>query len=250
MASSSSDDCAAATAARACWTMASTRGCATKLSALGFSGLGELRERRRIGDRQLRQHLAIEVDARLLERRHELRVREPDLAARGVDPHDPEGSRLALLLLAAAVGEGARSQDSFSGGLVELATSAEVALRLLEDLLAPSARLRSTFCPWHSPTPLGSQLRDEHPQAGLVRFVDHLGLAQLAAALGILALELVLLPAARALELARARPLEPLSRPALRLHLRHFEISFIDSPRARRPAAHTPTLLVVGLGAQ
>src|SRR6266404_9075875 len=153
MASSSSDDCAAATAARACWTMASTRGCATKLSALGFSGLGELRELQRIGDRQLRQHLAIEVDAGLLERRHELRVREPHLATRRVDPHDPERPRLALLLLAAAVGEGARAQHRFGGGLVELATSAEVALRLLEDLLAPSARLRSTFCPWHSPTP-------------------------------------------------------------------------------------------------
>src|SRR5207245_650672 len=114
-----------------------------------------------------------------LERRHELRVREPDLAARGVDPHDPEGPRLALLLLAAAVGEGARSQDRFSGGLVELATAAEVALRLLEDLLAPSARLRSTFCPWHSPTPLRSQIRDKPPQPGCCRFLGRLALSWL-----------------------------------------------------------------------
>ena len=40
-----------------------------ELPALGFGGLGELRERRRVGDRQLRQHLAIEVDAGLLEAR-------------------------------------------------------------------------------------------------------------------------------------------------------------------------------------
>src|SRR5206468_682169 len=144
-----------------------------------------------------------------------LRVREPDLSARRVDPHDPERPRLALLRLATAVREGPRAQDRLGGGLVELAPPAEVALRLLEDLLAPSARLRSTFCPWHSPTPpwcalqavagLGprrprrayerSQIGNEHAQASLVRFVDQLALAQPAAALGVLALELLLLPA-------------------------------------------------------
>src|SRR5262249_5666242 len=102
---------------------------------------------------QLRQHLAIEVDAGLLEGGHELRVREPHLAACGVDAHDPERSRLALLLLAAAVGEGPRAQDRLGRSLVELPPPAEVALGLLEDLLAPSARLGSTFCPWHSPSP-------------------------------------------------------------------------------------------------
>src|SRR3989475_6860994 len=157
MASSSSDDCAAATAARACWTMASTRGCATKLSALGFSGLGELRERRRIGDRQLRQHLAVEGDPRLSERGHEPGVRESHLAAGGVDPHDPEGPRQALLLLSAAVRERPGAQDGLGGGLVELPPPADVPLRLLEDLLAPPARLCSTFCPWHAPAPPRSQ---------------------------------------------------------------------------------------------
>src|SRR5205807_8111711 len=49
-----------------------------------------------------------------------------------------------------------------------------------------------------------------------------------------LAFELVLLPAAGALELARARALEPLPRPALRLHLRHKN-SFIGSPRTAGP---------------
>src|SRR5262249_34973476 len=125
-----------------------------ELPALGFSGLGELRERRRIGDRQLRQHLAIEVDAGLLEGGHELRVREPHLAARSVDAYDPERARLALLLLSAPVGGGPRAQNRLGRRLVELAPPTEVALRLLEDLLAPSARLRSTLCPWHSAAPL------------------------------------------------------------------------------------------------
>src|SRR2546427_753633 len=161
-----------------------------ELPALGSSGLGELRERGRIGHRQLRQHLAIEVDPRLLERGHEFRVREPHLAARRVDPHDPEAPRLALLLLAAAVRERPSPQDGLGGGLVELPAATEIPLRLLEDLLAPSARLRSTLCPWHSPTPPGSQIGHEHPQPGLVRFVDQFRRTESPATLGILLLEL------------------------------------------------------------
>src|SRR2546426_8436962 len=208
-----------------------------ELPALGSSGLGELRERGRIGHRQLRQHLAIEVDPRLLERGHEFRVREPYLAARRVDPHDPEAPRLALLLLAAAVRERPSPQDGLGGGLVELPAATEIPLRLLEDLLAPSARLRSTLCPWHSPTPPGSQIGHEHPQPGLVRFVDQFRRTESPATLGILLLELVLLPAAGPHELARAGPLEPLPRPPLGLHLRHPNLPSTDSPRARRRAA-------------
>src|SRR5437867_12632189 len=161
------------------------------------------------------------MDPRPAERGDELRGRESHLAAGSVDPHDPEGSGLTLLLLSAAVRERPRAQDGLGGGFVELPTPADVALRLLEDLLAPPARLGSTFCPWHAPAPPRSQIGHEHPQPGLVRFVAHFCRAELPAALGVLLFELVLFPGARAHELPRPGPLEPLRRSALGLHLRH-----------------------------
>src|SRR5262249_44277920 len=55
-----------------------------------------------------------------------------------------------FLLLAPAVREGARAQDGLGGRPVELAAPAEVPLRLLEDLLAPTACLGATLGPWHA----------------------------------------------------------------------------------------------------
>src|SRR3989442_1248760 len=107
------------------------------------------------------------------------------------------------------------------GRAIELASSAEVALRLPEDLLAPAARLRSTLCPWHACRPSRSEIGHEHLETALVHFVDQLGLAETPAARRTLLLELVLLPPAGAPELPGGRALEALRRPALGLHLRH-----------------------------
>src|SRR5262249_52083725 len=109
------------------------------LRALGSRRVRQLREGDGIGDGQLGEDLAIETDPRLLESVHEGRVREPGLAARSVDADDPQRARPALLLLAPLVGEDARAQDSLRRGAVELAPSAEVALRLLENLLTSLA---------------------------------------------------------------------------------------------------------------
>src|SRR5438093_1283562 len=85
-------------------------------------------------------------------------------------------------------------------------------------LTPPSARLRSTLRPWHLPAPpLALQVGNQHLEPRLVRPVDELLLAQAAPPLRRLALELVLLPAARPHQLARRRALQPLARAALRL---------------------------------
>src|SRR5205823_1987723 len=191
------------------------------LPALRLDGLGELREPLRVAHRYLGQHLAIEQDPGLLQRGHEPRVREPGLAARGVDANDPEAARQALLLLAPAIGEGARAEDGLGGRAIELASSAEVALRLPEDLLAPAARLRSTLCPWHACRPSRSEIGHEHLETALVHCVDQLGLAETPAARRPLLRELVLLPPAGAPELPGGRAFEALRCPALGLHLRH-----------------------------
>src|SRR3981189_106472 len=65
----------------------------------------------------------------------------------------PRRARGGFLWLAVPVREGARAQDRLGRRAVQLAPAADEALRLLEDLLAPSARLRSTLRPWHLPTP-------------------------------------------------------------------------------------------------
>src|SRR5207244_10764799 len=84
----------------------------------------ELREPLRVAPRDLGQHLAMEQDPGLLQRGHEPRVREPGLAARGVDANDPEAARQALLLLSPAIGEGTRAEDGLGGRAIELAPSA------------------------------------------------------------------------------------------------------------------------------
>src|SRR5882724_6915688 len=79
-------------------------------------------------------------------------------------------------------------------------------------------------------------MRHEHPQSGLVRFVDQFPRAELPPPLRILLLELVLLPAARPHELPGGGPLEPLRRSALRLHLGHRGLLRL-SARPRRSQA-------------
>ena len=83
-------------ALRASPAMASTRGCAAATSPgassarLRLGRLGELGEGRRVADRHLGEHLAIEQDAGLLQRGDEHGVREPGLRAGRVDPGDPQ----------------------------------------------------------------------------------------------------------------------------------------------------------------
>src|SRR5205807_1263386 len=120
---------------------------------LGLGGLGELLERLGVGHRQLGEDLPVERDPGLLEPGHELGVRQAGHPAPRVDAHDPERPRLALLLLAAAISERPGAEHGLGRCAVELAPAAEVALGLLEDLLATLARLRAAFCPWHGAVP-------------------------------------------------------------------------------------------------
>src|SRR5215470_300594 len=194
-----------------------------RLALLGSRDRGGLGEGGRIRHGQLSEDLPVEVDPGLLEPRHEDGVGQPELATRCVDAHDPEGSRPALLLLATLVGEGARAEHRFRRRAVQLAAPAEIPLRLLEDLLPTLAGLRPALGPWHSPFSFTLQVRDEPLERRLVRFRDQRRLAELAPPLGTLALELVALPSAPALEPAARRSLHALGGRPLRLHLWHSE---------------------------
>src|SRR5262245_20921225 len=108
--------------------------------AKGLSGLRlrlrQLRERaERLGirDRQLRQDLAVDLDARSLESRDQPAVREPVQAGRRVDAGDPEHAELALALLAVAIRVLPAFFDRFAGRLQQLAAAREIAFGLAQN---------------------------------------------------------------------------------------------------------------------
>src|SRR5258706_9202998 len=69
----------------------------------GLRELDQLRERRRLRDRELGEDLAIHLDARALESGDEATVRETVLARGRVDARDPQAVELALALAAIAI---------------------------------------------------------------------------------------------------------------------------------------------------
>src|SRR3984957_7810863 len=96
--------------------------CGGRRSRLGEGAPGdfdELLKRARDLDRDIREHLAIHLDASLLEAVHELVVCKAVLAGRSVDARDPQGAHVALALLAVAIRVGERMLDPLVGVLVE-----------------------------------------------------------------------------------------------------------------------------------
>ena len=71
----------------------------------GLRLLAQRRKSSRIVDRQIGQDLAVQLDAGLLQAVDELAVADAVQLGGGADAHNPDGTVLALLLLAAAVGE-------------------------------------------------------------------------------------------------------------------------------------------------
>src|SRR5205085_5961485 len=98
--SSDAASLAAANSASARSTMASS----VLMGEAGFDLACDLGEGRLIHHREIGKHLAIDLDVRLPQARHEGAVGHAELAHRGVDPRDPERAELALLLAAVAVG--------------------------------------------------------------------------------------------------------------------------------------------------
>ena len=94
-----------------------------------------LRERRRRGDRELREHLAVERVARGLEPGDQLAVGQAVLARGGVDPHHPQAAEVALLAAAADERVLERGVDRLFRGAIQLALGLVEALRAREQLL-------------------------------------------------------------------------------------------------------------------
>ena len=93
----------------------------------------------RVHNSQVGQHLAVHLDPSLVQPADQLAVGRAVLASGGVDAGDPEGSEVALLLSTVAIGVLAGAGDGVGRGADQLAASAAIALRLLEDLLTSPA---------------------------------------------------------------------------------------------------------------
>src|SRR5262245_27993455 len=221
----------------------------------GRGGLGprharELREGRRIVERERGQDLAVDLDSGLLEARDHPAVREAVLACGGTDPYDPERARVALLLLAVAVGVREALLERLARLAIRLAAASDEALGLLHRLLVTAACLRAAFGAWHldySSGIRGSAVGQQALDRLLVGGIDDRGPAEPALLLARLAGQLVSQVALPALHLAGWRDLEALGGPASRLELGHvwfplFSVYSFTSRPAWRPASSTSSV--------
>src|SRR5205085_10968301 len=99
--------------------------------------------------REVGEHLAIDVDLRLLQAGHEGRIGHAHLARRGVDARDPQRAEGAFSLAAIAVGVLPRLHHRLLGYAIDVLPAAAESLGLLEDLLVAGARRDSTLDSWH-----------------------------------------------------------------------------------------------------
>src|SRR5206468_2836291 len=126
---------------------------------------------------------------------------------RGIDPGDPEGPEVALLLAAVAVGVPHPALDVFLGGLVQLAAGLEAALGGLHDLLLARVVRDTVLDARHGTVLLGLEQAVHAPEVGRAHQPR---LAQLVLPLARLLGKDVPLVGLPPLELARARAGEAL----------------------------------------
>src|SRR5262249_21777258 len=113
----------------------------------------QLREGLRVGQREVRQDLAIHLEPRLRESVHESAVGQAVLAGSRIDARDPELAEVALSLLAVPIGVAPAALDGLARALEQAAASAVVALRRVENALAPLLRGDAAFHSCHDWTP-------------------------------------------------------------------------------------------------
>src|SRR3954454_19471038 len=118
------------------WRRSATAGLGSSRAERGLRLLGDRAEGGRIADGEIREDLAVELDAGLAAAVDELVVRQPVRARGRVDAGDPEAPEGALLVLPVAIGVDERVLDLLLRVLVVGALAPPVPARLLEDLAA------------------------------------------------------------------------------------------------------------------
>ena len=112
-------------------------------------------ERRGVDDRQLAEHLAIQLDPRRHQCGDELAIADAALPEGGVQAGDPQAAEVTLLLPAVAVGVDAGLARELYGGAVALAGAAEEALGAIEYALSLAGVDGAAFGAGHGEGPFG-----------------------------------------------------------------------------------------------
>ena len=102
-----------------------------------------------VGDGDLGEHLAVELDAGLLQAVHEAAVVDAVHLAGGADAGDPQTAEIALLQLAAHIGIPQGLHHLLVGDLEVVLFVAPIALRQLNDLFSSLARHHRAFYSSH-----------------------------------------------------------------------------------------------------
>src|SRR5438105_3347248 len=105
---------------------------------LGF--LDQAGKRHAVGDRDLGELAAVQLDVGGLEPLDEAAVAHASLAAGGVQAHDPKAAHVGLLFLAVDIGVLPGMLDRFLGIAEQLGFVAEIALGVFQDFLVSLAR--------------------------------------------------------------------------------------------------------------
>src|SRR5581483_6571385 len=195
--------------------------------------VADARERLGVADRQVGEHLAVDLDPGGPEPVDELRVRHAVTARRCVDADDPEAAEVALAVTPVAVGVAARALDLLLGQPVARVLAPPVAPGLREDLLAPPPAGDGVRGPAHLP----ALPRQEPAHALSVRPRDLGRQRHAALPLRRLLLEDVAGEGAPPAQLPRRGLAEALLRARVGLHLRHRAAIEADGPSPAAPHA-------------
>ena len=85
------------------------------------------------------EDLAVDLDTRLVDETHQLRVAEAVLAGSGVDALDPEGAEVAFFVLAVTVGVGKTFFPGVFGNGPHVTAASEVAACKFQDFFTTCA---------------------------------------------------------------------------------------------------------------
>src|SRR6266481_5000469 len=136
------------------------------LPSLRRGALGDRGKCLRVCDGDVRQHLAVQEDVRLLQPRDEARVRNAVDAGRRVDPRDPERAEIAPADATSPARLHHRALDRLDRALVGAIAPAAEALGELQDAISPATCLESTLDA-HSFSPLPPPGTFRRPAAGV-----------------------------------------------------------------------------------
>src|ERR1700759_5549546 len=176
-------------------------------------------ERHRVADRDLREHLAVELDRRGAELTDQLRVADAVEPSSRIDALDPQRAEVPLPLLARPVHVQPRVLHGLVRDRMSLAALAAETLRPLEQAVTAATCFESSFCAGHDFVPL--RVRQQDVDLVVVRGRHVAGVAELALPLLATAGQEMALERARELELAGGGLFKPLLGTGMSLDLGH-----------------------------